>query len=110
MEENMKKKKSKKNIIILIIVIVVVALAVVGFLTMRANNAQPEKIAYNVIDVEKGTIEVKVKGAGAVAPLYDETVHSSLAGKVQEVFAENGDVVKADDIIIIGIDYRPHPV
>lgn len=94
------KKKSKKRIIILIVVLVIVALLVIGFLRMRANIAEMAKTTYEIVSVEKGTVEVKVKGAGAVEPLLDETVYVSFSGAVQEVLVENGDVVTAGDVIV----------
>jgi len=97
----MKKKRKARKWIILGIVVILVVLAVVGFLTMRANLNEMAKTTYDIVSVEKGTIEVKVKGAGAVEPLVDETVYASFTGSVSEVLAENGDVAKADDVIAV---------
>lgn len=96
-----KKKKSKKSIIILIVVLVIVALAVVGYIRMSANLAEAAKTTYDIVDVTKGTIEVKVKGAGTVEPMSDDTVYADAASTVKDVLFENGDAVSADDIIAV---------
>ena len=96
----MSKKKSKKRMIILIGILVIVALLVVGYLRMRGNLNELAKTTYQIVDVERGTIEVRVKGAGAVEPLYDNIVYASFSGTVDEVLAENGDVVSAGDVIV----------
>lgn len=97
----MKKKKSVKKWVILGIVLVVVVLAVLGFLKMRADIAESAKTTYEIVDVKKGTIEVRVKGAGAVEPLVDETTYASFTGSVAEVFAEDGDIVSTGDVIAV---------
>lgn len=95
----MKKKKSKKRIIILVVVLAVVALLVFGYIQMQANKAQSEKTTYSIVNVQRGNIEVKVKGAGTVEPLNDDSVYAAAGGTVVQVNAENGDVVSAGDII-----------
>lgn len=97
----MAKKKSKKKWIILGIVVVIVLLAFFGFLRMRANLEALSKTTYEITTVNRGDVEVKVKGAGAATPLSDETVYSSFTGSVSVVLSENGDIVKADDVIAI---------
>jgi len=97
----MSKKKSRKKWIILGVVLVIVILAVVGFLNMRKNLEEMAKTTYDITDVQKGTLEVKVKGAGAVEPLIDETVYASFTGTVADVFADNGDIVSEGDVIAV---------
>ena len=97
----MKKKKNRKRWIILIVVLVIVVLVVVWFMNMRAGIEALAKTTYEITDVQEGTIEVKVKGAGAVEPLVDETVYASFAGTVAEVSVEDGDVVAADDVVAV---------
>lgn len=96
-----RKKKSKKRIVILAVVIVIAALGVLGYFRMRDSMAELAKTTYDIVDVEKGTIEVKVKGAGTVEPISDETVYVSAAGEVKEVLFENGDTVNAGDVIAV---------
>ena len=100
----MAKKKSKKKWIILIIVVLVVAAAVFAFISFRNNLNAQSKTSYDISAVQRGTVEVKVKGAGAVEPLIDETVYASISGTVADVLAENGDIVSADDIIVTFVD------
>lgn len=97
----MAKKKSKKRIIILVIAFVVVALLVFGYIRIRESAAELAKTTYDVVSVQRGTIEVKVKGAGSVQPLNDDTVYSAAAGTVENVFAENGDIVSAGNVIAV---------
>ncbi len=96
-----KKKKSKKRIVILVVVLVVAALGVFGYMQMRAKQAEQAKTTYDIVDVTKGTIEVKVKGAGTVEPLDDNTVYADAAAKVTEVLFENGDTVSAGDVVAV---------
>ncbi|MDD5018316.1 MAG: HlyD family efflux transporter periplasmic adaptor subunit [Eubacteriales bacterium] len=95
----MSKKKSRKRMIIWIVVLVILAFVVYGYIGLRNNIAELAKTTYAVVDVERGTIEVRVKGAGAVESLYDNTVYASFSGTVDDVLAENGDVVSEGDII-----------
>lgn len=96
----MKKKKSRKRIIIIAIVVVAAGLLVFGYVQMRANKAQSEKTTYDVVNVQRGSIEARVKGAGTAEPLNDESVYAAAAGTVVQVSAENGDVVSAGDVIV----------
>lgn len=95
----MSKKKGKKRIIILAAVAVIALLLVFGYMRMQAGIAQSQKTTYDIITVQRGTIEVKVKGAGTVEPLSDETVYAAAAGTVVDVLAEDGDVVSEGDVI-----------
>jgi HlyD family secretion protein len=95
----MKKKKSRKRIIIIAVVVVIAGLLILGYVQMRINKAQSEKTTYGIVDVKRGDIEVRVKGAGTVEPLNDNSVYAASAGTVVQVNAENGDVVSADDVI-----------
>ncbi len=98
----MTKKKSKtKRIVIIIIAAVVVLLAVLAYTGMQKRMAEAGKTIYNITDVMRGSVEVKVKGAGTVEPLEDNTVYAGFSGKVQQVLAEDGDVVSADDVIAV---------
>ncbi len=97
----MAKKKSRKKWIILAVVAVIVILAVFGFIRLRNNLEELAKTTYIINEVGRGDIEVEVKGAGAVEPLYDDTVYASFTGTVSQVLAEDGDIVKADDVIAV---------
>lgn len=96
----MKKKSSKKKWIVLAVVLVIVILGVVSYLNMQANINKLAKTTYDIVDVKKDTLLVKVKGAGSARPLEDDTVYASVSGTVDEVFAEDGDVVSAGDVIV----------
>ena len=97
----MAKKKSKKRMIILAAALAVLALAAYGYIRISANASELTKTAYDIVDVKRGSIEVKVKGAGSVEPQNDDSVYAAVAGTVQGVYAENGDAVSAGDIIAV---------
>lgn len=94
-------KKHKKKIIILSVVGVIVLLGVVGFLQMRARLEQMSKTAYDIVAAQRGTVEVKVKGAGTVEPLFDNTVYANFAGSVKQVYVQDGDRVNANNVIAV---------
>lgn len=94
------KKNKKKRIIILSVVFVIILLGAIGYFQMRARLNEQGKTSYDIVSVQRGNIEVKVKGAGTVEPLFDNTIYAGFAGTVKEVHAEDGDIVKADDIIV----------
>ncbi len=94
------KRNIKRKIIILSIVGVILVLGVSGYLKMRSNADELGKTAYEIVDVVRGDIIVKVKGAGTVEPLADNTVYSGFSGTVKKVYKEAGDIVKSDDIIV----------
>ncbi len=98
----MTKKKSKtKRIVIIIIAVVIVGLAALGYAGWQQRMAQAGKTTYSIVDVTRGSVEVKVKGAGTVAPMEDYTVYAGFSGTVKQVLTENGDVVSADDVIAV---------
>ncbi len=98
----MAKKKSKtKRIVIIIVAVVIVGLAVLGYAGWQRRMAAVGKTIYQIVDVTRGSVEVKVKGAGTVAPLDDNTVYAGFSGTVKQVLAEDGDVVSADDVIAV---------
>jgi HlyD family secretion protein len=94
-----KKKGRKKRIVTLVIVAAVVALAVIGYIGWQKKMAEADKTTYTIIPVERGDVEVKVKGSGTVAPLEDKTVYAGVSGTVKQVLAENGDTVSAGNVI-----------
>ncbi len=96
-----KKKSKKKRIIILIVAVVVVALVVVGYAGWQQRVAAGQKTTYQIVDVARGDVEVKVKGAGTVAPMEDHTVYAGFTGTVTQVLAEDGDMVAADDVVAV---------
>ena len=96
-----KKKGKRKRVVFIIIAVIVVALVAVGYAGWRQRMAEAGKTTYQIIDVTRGNVEVKVKGAGTVAPLEDNTVYAGFSGTVKQVLAEDGDVVEADDVIAV---------
>ena len=96
-----KKKGKTKKIVTLVIVAAVAALAVIGYASWQKQLAEAEKTTYTIVPVERGDVEVKVKGSGTVAPLEDKTVYAGVSGTVKQVLAENGDIVSAGDVIAV---------
>jgi len=96
-----KKKGKTKRIVTLVIVVAVAALAVIGYVSWQKQKAEEGKTTYAIVPVERGNVEVKVKGSGTVAPLEDKTVYASVSGTVKQVLAEDGDIVSAGDVIAV---------
>ena len=96
-----KKKSRKKRFIILAVVVVIVALGVLGYINMQQNIVQMTRTTYQISEVVRGNVEVKVKGAGTVAPLEDHNVYAGFAATVNQVLAEDGDIVSAGDVIAV---------
>ena len=96
-----KKKGKTKKIVTLVIVAAVAALAVIGYVSWQKQLAEAEKTTYTIVPVERGDVEVKVKGSGTVAPLEDKTVYAGVSGTVKQVLAEDGDIVSAGDVIAV---------
>jgi len=96
-----KKKGKTKRIVTLVIVAAVVVLAVIGYFSWQKRLAEADKTTYTIVPVERGDVEVKVKGSGTVAPLEDKTVYAGVSGTVKQVLAEDGDIVSAGDVIAV---------
>ena len=62
-----------------------------------------------VAKVERGTFEVYAKALGTVTPLNTVNVRSRVAGQLMEVHFEEGQRVKAGDLLAV-IDPRPYEV
>ena len=97
----MAKKKRRKRIIVLAAALAVLAIAVYGYIRIRESSAELAKTAYDIVDVKRASIEVKVKGAGSVEPQNDDSVYAAVAGTVKEVYAEDGDAVSAGDVVVV---------
>ncbi len=97
----MAKPKSRKKLIIWIVIAAVVLLGALGYLRMRSNLAAASRTTYDVVQVTRGDIEVTVKGSGSVEPQEEDTVYAASAATVDEVYFENGDSVKAGDVVAV---------
>lgn len=62
-----------------------------------------------VAEVERGTFEVYAKALGTVTPLNTVNVRSRVSGQLMEVHFEEGQRVKAGDLLAV-IDPRPYEV
>ena len=86
-----------KKIYIGIIVIIVIF---VGFFFLRKRKAdnlhQPK---YETVKVERGNIEVKVLSTGTIQPYTRVEVNSPVNGRIEKVEVDEGDKVRASDIL-----------
>lgn len=55
--------------------------------------------ATEVATAERGTVRVTVDGSGSLAPLREVPVSTKSGGRVTEVLVEEGDVVRAGDVL-----------
>lgn len=97
----MAKPKSRKKIVVWSIIGVIVLLGVLGYLRLRSNLAAANRTTYDIVEVTRGTIEVKVKGSGSVEPQVEETAYAAAAATVEQVRFENGDAVSEGDIVAV---------
>lgn len=108
--------------LIVIVVVSVVALLLWWLWPTTAENAQTQKpggrpgfgafsgpTPVRVATVEQGRFEVYSKALGTVTPLNTVNVRSRVAGELVEVRFEEGQRVKAGDLLAV-IDPRPYEV
>ena len=89
MKEFFKKKWVKRTIVIAIIAVVVVTL----------NKTKKVEVNYRTAEVESGDIAVIVSGTGSIAAAESRKEISKVAARVEEIYYEEGDVVREGDVI-----------
>lgn len=99
MGSNGKKKRTGRIVLAAVLALAAAVTAGVVNLQNRVRNALGS--GYEVVQVTRGTLEVTVHGSGAVESLDAETVYARMAGTVDEVRVEEGDEVKAGDVIAL---------
>ncbi|MHB1462152.1 MAG: efflux RND transporter periplasmic adaptor subunit [Armatimonadota bacterium] len=92
----MKKSKRIKQIAG---IIVIVLLVVAGVMVMRARNAAASKPQLQTDTVKRDSIVSSVSGNGVLEPLTTVEVKSNVGGTVVEMTVDEGDVVKAGQLI-----------
>jgi HlyD family secretion protein len=98
------KQKGRKTSKIIRLVIVLVILAIIGFLlypkikplfTKKTTTVQPQRTSA----VTRGNISVSVTGSGPLEPAKKMTVTSEVNSTIKQILHQNGDTVKAGDIL-----------
>jgi len=84
-----KKKWVKRLIILSVIVVVLIAM----------SNSTKSTVTYRTAQVESGDITVIVSGTGAIAASDSRKEISKVTARVEEVYFEEGQVVKEGDVI-----------
>lgn len=96
--------KRRKGWITLLVVIAIIALAATGlyrFIIRRQQQAAANALQkYESYTVTVSDIALTVQGSGAVAAATTTTVQAPQAGQVLSVKAEDGDRVKAGDVLV----------
>lgn len=93
------KPKKKRKIWIWLIVVVIILGSYFAFSSKNPKGADISN--YDSYTVETGDISLLVKGTGAVASLDTLTHYAKVAGQVEEVLIENGDIVQKGDVIMV---------
>ena len=81
------------------IIIPVIAILAGLFYLRERNSGDPRQPSYETARVERGSIEVKVLSTGTIEPYTRVEVSSSVNGRIDRVEVNEGDRVKAGDIL-----------
>lgn len=99
----MKKKKMKKKLIIGILCAVFAGLILFTVISRLAKGTQQAETILTPVVVaypEKGTISRKLYYSGTLMPRNTVTIISKVAGKIQKIFVQKGDLVTKDQILV----------
>ncbi|WP_432407180.1 efflux RND transporter periplasmic adaptor subunit [Wukongibacter sp. M2B1] len=92
------KKLKKRTIFIILAVILVASIASLG--VVRATKSKQETgVPVKTTQVVKQDIESNIFTSGTVITKYHREITSDLAGKIKNVFVEEGDEVKKGDLL-----------
>ncbi len=94
----MKKKRGKKKWIFLLIFVLIVA--VIVFRSIKRNSGQDDKKGQTVT-VEYGGVLDRLNEIGTIELVRSVDVKSKISGKVKEILVEEGEAVKANQILAI---------
>lgn len=82
--------------IVLIVILIVIVLLPFGWLIIKL---QPKKVVYEVVPVERGSIENTSVATGKVSPRDEILIKPQISGIISEILKEAGDFVNKDDVI-----------
>ena len=99
MPRRKKKKRLTKWIKIIIGVLIAAGLA---FLVRSCllQSRQAAKTDYETVEAARRDLTVELSGTGSIAAAEEAVVIPALAGEVQEVACQEGDVVQKDDVLV----------
>ena len=99
MPRRKKKKRLMKWIKIIIGILIAAGLA---FLVRSCllQSRQAGKADYETVEAARRDITVELSGTGSIAAAEEAVVIPALAGEVQEVACQEGDVVQKDDVLV----------
>lgn len=95
---NKNNKKKKWPIVLLVVLALIIILFFVGRTALR-NRRESANLGFDIHTVTAGDMKIEVKGSGSVESLDITTHYAKIAGQVDELLIENGDIVSKGDII-----------
>lgn len=88
------KKPYRKHLILAI-----VAFMIIGIVVVRMKQSSPKQLDVQTTVVERGTVMSSVSGNGVLQPITTVEVKSNVGGQVVELAVDEGDMVKAGQVI-----------
>lgn len=82
-----------------IILFSILGLAVIGTFIYLWQKSRPEKMVYEILTPETGTIENKTVATGKVEPRDEILIKPQISGIVSEVLKEAGEMIKEGEVI-----------
>lgn len=80
--------------------ILVLIIVITGFFIIRKKQISKRKQPrFNIVEVTRGNIEVKVLSTGTIQPYTRVQVNSPVSGRIDRVEVDEGDMVKPGDIL-----------
>ncbi|MCX6345219.1 MAG: efflux RND transporter periplasmic adaptor subunit [Armatimonadetes bacterium] len=95
----MNKPKKKRKWGSDVAAVIIVTVIIVSFMVIRARNASNNTPAIQTAVVERGTVTASVSANGVLQPVTTVEVKSNVGGQVVELAVDEGDVVKAGQLI-----------
>ncbi len=89
-------KKSKRKYIAIVILVVVAAMAYIAFTWQKGSTS---KVSYKEIKSERGNLRILIQATGIVQPENRVEIKPPVAGRVEQVLVNEGDVVRKGQIL-----------
>lgn len=97
MEDLRERTRSVKKLIIVIVVLVVVAGGWIGY--KKTKTKRDNGVSYEPVELVRGRIESVIESTGIVEPRNRLEIKPPVGGRVEQVLVQEGDEVKAGQII-----------